>query len=57
MKVAVHSGRFHADDVFAVVASGQVKVAINQRYALKDAARAQTDLAAKKTTGATILTP
>jgi NADPH2:quinone reductase len=46
-----------ADDVFAVVASGKVKVAINQRYALKDAAQAQADLAAKKTTGATILTP
>ena len=46
-----------ADDVFAVVASGKVKVAINQRYALKDAAQAQADLAAKKTTGATILIP
>jgi NADPH2:quinone reductase len=46
-----------ADDVFAVVASGKVKVAINQRYALKDAAKAQEDLAAKKTTGATILIP
>ena len=46
-----------ADDVFAVIASGKVKVAINQRYALKDAAKAHADLAAKKTTGATILVP
>jgi NADPH2:quinone reductase len=46
-----------ADDVFAVVASGKVKIAINQRYALKDAAQAQEDLAARKTTGATILIP
>jgi NADPH2:quinone reductase len=46
-----------ADDLFAVLASGAVKVAINQRYALKDAAKAQDDLTAKKTTGATILIP
>jgi NADPH2:quinone reductase len=46
-----------ADDVFAVVASGAVKVAINQRFALKDAAQAQDALTSKKTTGATILTP
>jgi NADPH2:quinone reductase len=46
-----------ADDLFAVIASGAVKIAINQRYALKDAARAQDDLTSKKTTGATILTP
>ncbi|HEY4076865.1 MAG TPA: quinone oxidoreductase [Rhizomicrobium sp.] len=46
-----------ADDLFAVIESGAVKIAINQRYALKDAARAQDDLAAKKTTGATVLIP
>src|SRR3569833_3694505 len=46
-----------ADDLFAVLASGAVKIAINQRYALKDAARAHDDLTSKKTTGATILTP
>jgi NADPH2:quinone reductase len=46
-----------ADDVFAVIMSGKVKVAINQRYALKDAAKAHEDLAAKKTTGATVLIP
>jgi NADPH2:quinone reductase len=46
-----------ADDVFAVIASGKVKIAINQRHALKDAARAHEELAAKKTTGATVLKP
>jgi len=46
-----------ADDVFAVIMSGKVKIAINQRHALKDAARAQEELASKKTTGATILKP
>lgn len=46
-----------ADDLFAVILSGAVKVAVHQRYALKDAAQAQSDLAARKTTGATILVP
>jgi NADPH2:quinone reductase len=46
-----------ADDLFAVILSGAVKIAINQRYALKDAAQAQDDLVARKTTGATILIP
>jgi NADPH2:quinone reductase len=46
-----------ADDLFAVVASGAVKIAVNQRYALKDAAKAQDALASKQTTGATILIP
>jgi NADPH:quinone reductase len=32
-------------------------VAVNQRFALKDAAKAQEELAARKTTGATILIP
>ena len=41
----------------AVIASGAVKVAINQRYALKDAAKAHDALTSKQTTGATILTP
>jgi NADPH2:quinone reductase len=46
-----------ADDLFAVLQSGAVKVAINQRFALKDAAKAHDALTSKKTTGATILTP
>lgn len=46
-----------ADDLFKVLESGAVKVAINQRFALKDAAQAHDALTAKKTTGATILIP
>lgn len=46
-----------ADDLFAVIASGAVKVAVNQRFALKDAAKAHDALTGKQTTGATILTP
>ena len=45
------------DELFAVVASGQVKIAVNQSYALADAASAHRDLAARKTTGSTILVP
>ena len=46
-----------AEDLFAVVGSGAVKLAINQRYALKDAAQAHRDLEARKTTGSTLLMP
>ncbi len=46
-----------AQELFAVVGSGQVKIEVNQRYALKDAATAQTDLVARRTTGSTILLP
>lgn len=44
-----------ADDLFGVVASGAVKIAVNQTYALKDAATAHTDLEARRTTGSTVL--
>jgi NADPH2:quinone reductase len=46
-----------AKDLFDVVASGAVKINVNQRYALKDAAQAHIDLEARKTTGSTILLP
>jgi NADPH2:quinone reductase len=46
-----------ARELFAVVKRGAVKISINQRYALKDAAQAHTDLEARKTTGSTILLP
>ena len=46
-----------ADDLFAVVASGQVKILIEQRYALKDVAQAHRDLEARKTIGCSILLP
>jgi NADPH2:quinone reductase len=45
-----------ADDLFAVVASGQVKIHIAQRYSLRDVQQAHRDLEARKTTGSTILT-
>jgi NADPH2:quinone reductase len=46
-----------AKDLFDVVASGKVKIEVNHRYPLKDAAQAQRDLEARKTTGSTILIP
>ncbi len=45
-----------ADDLFAVVESGAVKIPIDQRYALDDVQQAHRDLEARKTTGCTILT-
>lgn len=45
-----------ADELFAVVASGQVKIHIAQRYTLEDVQQAHRDLEARKTTGSTILT-
>ncbi|HEY0283562.1 MAG TPA: quinone oxidoreductase [Rhizomicrobium sp.] len=46
-----------AADLFAMIASGAVKIEINQRFALKDARAAHEALHARKTTGATILIP
>ncbi len=43
--------------LFGVVASGAVKIRIDQRVALADAARAQSDLEARRTTGTTVLLP
>ncbi|SCK40168.1 NADPH2:quinone reductase [Variovorax sp. HW608] len=45
-----------ADDLFAVVESGAVKIPIGQRYRLEDVQQAHRDLEARKTTGCTILT-
>ena len=44
-------------ELFDVVATGKVKIEVHQRYALKDAAQAHSDLEARKTTGSTILIP
>ena len=44
-------------ELFDVVTSGKVKIEVNQTYALKDAAQAQIDLVARKTTGSTVLLP
>ncbi len=46
-----------ADDLFAVVSSGAVKIRIDQRYPLADVAQAHRDLEARKTTGSTVLMP
>ena len=46
-----------ADELFAMIRSGAIKVDISQRFALSDAARAQTELSARRTTGSTILLP
>lgn len=45
------------NELFGVVASGQVCIEVHQRYALKNAAQAHRDLEARKTTGSTILIP
>ncbi len=43
-----------ARELFGVVESGAVKLAINQTYPLRDAAQAHRDLQARKTTGSTV---
>lgn len=43
-----------ADELFGHVASGRIKIEINQRYELKDAVQAHRDLEARKTTGSSI---
>ncbi len=46
-----------ANELFDVVASGAVKIEINQEYQLRDASDAHRDLEARTTTGSTILVP
>jgi NADPH2:quinone reductase len=46
-----------ANDLFNVVASGAVKIPINQTYPLKDARKAHEDLEGRETTGSSILIP
>ena len=46
-----------ADDLFAVVLSGAVKIRIDQRYPLAEVSRAHTELEARNTTGCSILLP
>jgi NADPH2:quinone reductase len=40
-----------------MIRSGKVGVTIGQRYPLLDAARAHSDLEARRTTGSTVLVP
>ena len=46
-----------AGDLFGVVASGAVKIAVNQTFPLADAAKAHIALEARQTTGSTVLIP
>jgi NADPH2:quinone reductase len=46
-----------AKSLFKMVKSGKVKIAIDQRYPLADAAQAHRDLESRKTTGQTVLVP
>ena len=46
-----------ADELFEMIRSDNITVDISQRFALKDAAKAQTELSARRTTGSTILVP
>ncbi len=46
-----------ANDLFDVVAKGQVKIDVNQTYPLAKAAEAHRDLEGRKTTGSTVLLP
>jgi NADPH:quinone reductase len=44
-----------ASELFEAVASGKVKIPVNQKYPLKDAQRAHRDLEGRATTGSSIL--
>ncbi|HXC51317.1 MAG TPA: quinone oxidoreductase [Candidatus Limnocylindrales bacterium] len=46
-----------AAELFELVGKGVIKVEVNQRYPLSEAAAAHRDLEARKTTGATVLLP
>ncbi len=46
-----------AADLFGVVAGGQVKIHIERRYPLANAAQAHRDMEARQTTGSTVLLP
>jgi len=46
-----------AADVMKMIKSGDVKIEVNHKYSLREAARAHRDLAARKTTGSIILEP
>ncbi|MCK0768275.1 NADPH:quinone reductase [Chromohalobacter canadensis] len=46
-----------AEELFEMIASGKVAIDVANRYPLSDAAQAQEALAARKTTGSTVLLP
>lgn len=54
-KDAAERGR-RADELYGLIAKGVIRVEINQRYPLAEAAHAHADLEARRTTGSTVLT-
>jgi NADPH2:quinone reductase len=46
-----------ANDLFAMVGSGKIRIEINHTYPLREAAQAHRDLEARKTTGSVVLIP
>ncbi|MBF0304793.1 MAG: quinone oxidoreductase [Alphaproteobacteria bacterium] len=46
-----------AEELFAAVLGGHVRINVNQTYPLSEAARAHQDLEARRTTGSTVLLP
>lgn len=46
-----------AEALFSALAEGVIEAPVNQRFALKDAARAHRELEGRRTTGATVLIP
>jgi len=46
-----------AAEMFDLIGSGKLRIEIDQRYPLAEAANAHADLAARKTTGSTVLLP
>jgi NADPH2:quinone reductase len=46
-----------ADELFAKVVSGEVRIPVSQRYALADVARAHRELESRATTGCSVLLP
>ena len=49
--------RQSSEDLFSRILAGDIKVEINQRYALADVQQAHRDLEGRKTTGSTVLLP
>ena len=46
-----------AEELFAMVSSGEVRIPVSQRYALADVAQAHRDLESRATTGCSVLLP
>jgi NADPH:quinone reductase len=52
-----HSTQAMADELFAIVASGQVKIPVEQRYALADVQQAHREMEARSTVGTSVMLP